>query len=126
MLRAMVMLAPFLSVSISPSFKKQSLILTIFPLSLAHNPQMSASSAANHFKRFHDAGSLPCLPVCKITGAERNCFSYRFRFFTILKRRDILNRGRKLAQACPRSLRELAAEHGSQLISRGPIVIAEH
>ena len=52
MLRAMVVLAPFLSVSIAPSFKKQSLTLTIFPLSLAHNPHMSASSAANHLRVF--------------------------------------------------------------------------
>ena len=77
-------------------------------------------------ERFHDAGSLPCSPVCKITGTEGNCFGDRFSFLTSLKRADILYRGRKLSQACPGWLCELAAEHGSQIISRRPVVLIEH
>ena len=76
-------------------------------------------------ERFHYAGLLPRSPICKITGTERKRFSDQFSFLTSLKRVDILYRGRKLSQACPGWLRKLAAEHGSQIISRRPVVISE-
>src|SRR5512135_3181884 len=52
MLRTIIILAPLLSVTTSPVFRKQSFTLTIFPLRLAHNPHISASSAENHLSFF--------------------------------------------------------------------------
>ena len=67
------------------------------PIELSAKPAYFSIICCEPFDCFHDAGSFPRSPVCKITGTIANRFGDLLGSFAVFISEDALYRGRQLS-----------------------------